>query len=150
MKVIRQAELREFFDGSYPMFVGQGEMTQAERERESFLYGKYLVTFHLDESYWTGWMYRAFNSKQEILDYMKRWGLGADDIDRIDDHSPYCFRESWVVQAHDPFYGTSGKGHLKRWRFDTKQEADKFADNLEAPWYLDNVIMTIIPTFNTR
>ena len=150
MKVIRQEGLREFFGGRYPIYTGQGEMTQQERERETTLCGKYLVTFHLDESFLTGWMYRAFGTKEEILDYMKEWGLGACDIDRIDDHTPYTFRETWVVQAHDPFYGTASKGLLKRWRFNTQQEADEFAAGLEKPWHLDNVICTIEPTYNSQ
>ena len=147
MSIIQPYQYSEFFGGHWPEFAGQGELTLNEFNRNTPLYGRYMVTFQ-DPDPFIGWMFRAFNSKEEILDYLRQWGLGASDIHHIDDYTPHT-RERWVVLAHDPFYGTvsSKEGYRRRWYFDTQAEADAFAETLEKPWYLDDVYLINEITF---
>lgn len=128
----------DFFGGHWPMFQGQGTLTYDEFRRTPPTYGRYTVTFK-DPGDLIGYMWRSFDTKEAMLAYMKEWGLGATDIDHIEDYSPQMVTR-WVVLAHDPFYGKlSGEGYRRRWYFKTKEEADRFAAQLGKPWHLDDV-----------
>lgn len=127
--ILHPTQFSDYFGGTWPMFQGQGELTYEEFTRKDTKLGCIDVTFEIEGPPLHGWMHRHFDTKQELLDYMRRWGLGATDIDTIYDRTPR-FVTKWCVLAYDPFYGSafSKEGYRRRWYFDTEEEADHFAD----------------------
>lgn len=147
MRTIQPYQFTDFFGGQWPMFQGQGELTYEEFTRKAPLFGKLVVMFK-DPADFTGWMDRAFNDREELLEYMRKWGLGANDICRIMDYTPRV-KTLWCVLAYDPFYGGaySAEGYRRRWYFETEAEAEQKAESLEAPWVVADIYQTQFSTF---
>lgn len=145
MRTIYNWEFSKFFGGRWSMFMGQGELTLQEFEREDDrLSMRYYVTFRPDG--FLGYMHRHFNTQAEMLAYMRRWGLGTTDILNIVE-SDWEFRQmvpTWCVLAHDPFYGTlsSKEGYRRRFYFPTEEAAERGAAQLGSNWHVDDIYPT--------
>lgn len=117
--------------GHWPMYQGQGELTLEEFNRKDQLVGRVLVEFDIDDVI-KGTMCRAFRDKDELLRYMRKWGLGATDIRQIFvSTATFGTSPRWCVLAYDPACGSawSKEGYRRRWYFDTEEEATAFAEN---------------------
>ena len=150
MKTWQTWEMSKFFGGKLPKFYGQGELTQDELEREESveqtMHRRYAVFFDIEKGYHRSKMLRHFDKVAEIVDYMRKWGLGITDLDVIHEHDWHFDKQvdCWCVLCYDPFYGTvsSANGVRRRFYFPTEAEADAWADKLGKNW----VVFDIYPT----